>query len=112
VLKHIIGREIHDEECQFLSRKFTEWAYGPVHSSLYDLSALDTYEAKSVLEIIIYGSETPNRHEMLNLEPLKHLLQDKWNTFASFIFYIKFFIYLSYMIIFTTTAYNRIEEQK
>ncbi|XP_048413021.2 transient receptor potential cation channel subfamily V member 1 [Stegostoma tigrinum] len=112
VLKHIIGREIHDVECRFLSRKFTEWAYGPVHSSLYDLSALDTYEAKSVLEIIIYGSEIPNRHEMLNLEPLKHLLQDKWNRFASFIFYIKFFIYLSYMIIFTTTAYNRIEEQK
>ncbi|XP_060704324.1 transient receptor potential cation channel subfamily V member 1-like [Hemiscyllium ocellatum] len=112
VLKHIIGREIHDEECRFLSRKFTEWAYGPVHSSLYDLSSLDTYEAKSVLEIIIYGSEIPNRHEMLNLEPLKHLLQEKWNNFASFIFYIKFFIYLSYMIIFTTTAYNRIEEQK
>ncbi|XP_067866865.1 transient receptor potential cation channel subfamily V member 1-like [Heterodontus francisci] len=112
ILKHIIGREIHDEECQHLSRKFTEWAYGPVHSSLYDLSALDTYEEKSVLEIIVYGSETPNRHEMLDLEPLKHLLQEKWNTFASFIFYIKFFSYLSYMIVFTTTAYNRIENGK
>ncbi|XP_038670639.1 transient receptor potential cation channel subfamily V member 1-like [Scyliorhinus canicula] len=110
VLKHIIEREINDEECRHLSRKFTEWAYGPVHSSLYDLSALDTHEKNSVLEIIVYGSETPNRQEMLNLEPLKHLLQEKWNTFASYIFYIKFFTYLSYMIVFTTTAYNRIED--
>ncbi|XP_078404370.1 transient receptor potential cation channel subfamily V member 1-like [Cetorhinus maximus] len=112
ILKHIIEREINEEECRHLSRKFTEWAYGPVHSSLYDLSALDTYEEKSVLEIITYGSETPNRQEMLNLEPLKHLLQEKWNTFASYIFYTKFFIYFSYMIIFTTTAYNRIEGGK
>uniref|UniRef100_UPI00398E763A transient receptor potential cation channel subfamily V member 1-like n=1 Tax=Pristiophorus japonicus TaxID=55135 RepID=UPI00398E763A len=112
IFKYIIGREIQDEECRHLSRKFTEWAYGPVHSSLYDLSALDTYEEKSVLEIIVYGSETPNRHEMLHLEPLNHLLQEKWNTFASFIFYIKFFMYLTYMIIFTTMAYNRIENRK
>ncbi|XP_067864620.1 transient receptor potential cation channel subfamily V member 1-like [Heptranchias perlo] len=111
IFKHVIGREIRDEECRHLSRKFTEWAYGPVHSSLYDLGALDTYEEKSVLEIIVYGSETPFRHEMLHLEPLNMLLQEKWNKFASFIFYIKFFIYLCYMIIFTTVAYNRIEKK-
>lgn len=42
-----------------MSRKFTEWAYGPVHSSLYDLSSIDTSEKNSVLEIIAYSSETP-----------------------------------------------------
>lgn len=42
-----------------MSRKFTEWAYGPVHSSLYDLSCIDTCEKNSVLEIIAYSSETP-----------------------------------------------------
>ncbi|XP_051891880.1 transient receptor potential cation channel subfamily V member 1 [Pristis pectinata] len=112
ILKYIIGREIREEQCRHLSRKFREWAYGPVHSSLYDLSALDTHEKNSVLEIIVYGSETPNRHEMLKLEPLNHLLQEKWNSFARFIFYIKFILYMSYMIIFTVTAYNRIEGRK
>ncbi|XP_069766899.1 transient receptor potential cation channel subfamily V member 1-like isoform X2 [Narcine bancroftii] len=112
MLKYIIGREIEEEECRHLSRKFREWAYGPVHSSLYDLSALDTHEKNSVLEIIVYGSETPNRHEMLLLEPLNHLLQEKWNRFARFIFYIKFVLYLSYMVTFTITAYNRIEDKK
>ncbi|KAL7986892.1 hypothetical protein Chor_005811 [Crotalus horridus] len=48
-----------EPECRHLSRKFTEWAYGPVHSSLYDLSSIDTCEKNSVLEIIAYSSETP-----------------------------------------------------
>ncbi|XP_072909207.1 transient receptor potential cation channel subfamily V member 1-like isoform X3 [Hemitrygon akajei] len=112
ILKHIIGREMREEQYRHLSRKFQEWAYGPVHSSLYDLSSLDTHENNSVLEIIVYGSETPNRHEMLLLEPLNHLLQEKWNSFARFIFYFKFILYMAYMVIFTATAYNRIEDRK
>lgn len=112
VLKYIIGRDIQEEGCRHLSRKFREWAYGPVHSSLYDLSELDTHEKTSVLEIIAYSSQTPNRHEMLLLEPLNHLVQEKWNSFARFIFYFKFIVYLCYMIVFTITAYNRIENRK
>ncbi|KAK2537403.1 hypothetical protein Q9233_002707 [Columba guinea] len=59
IFAYILGREIKDPECRHLSRKFTEWAYGPVHSSLYDLSSIDTSEKNSVLEIIAYSSETP-----------------------------------------------------
>lgn len=60
VLAYILQREIHEPECRHLSRKFTEWAYGPVHSSLYDLSCIDTCEKNSVLEVIAYSSsETP-----------------------------------------------------
>lgn len=59
VFAYILRREIKNLECRHLSRKFTEWAYGPVHSSLYDLSGVDTTENNSVLEIIAYSSETP-----------------------------------------------------
>ncbi|CAJ0951992.1 unnamed protein product [Ranitomeya imitator] len=59
VFAYILRREIKNPECRHLSRKFTEWAYGPVHSSLYDLSGVDTTENNSVLEIIAYSSETP-----------------------------------------------------
>lgn len=60
VLAYILQREILEPECRHLSRKFTEWAYGPVHSSLYDLSCIDTCEKNSVLEVIAYSSsETP-----------------------------------------------------
>ncbi|XP_045680406.1 transient receptor potential cation channel subfamily V member 1 [Phyllostomus hastatus] len=108
VLAYILQREIHEPECRHLSRKFTEWAYGPVHSSLYDLSCIDTCEKNSVLEVIAYSSnETPNRHDMLLVEPLNRLLQDKWDRFVKRIFYFNFFIYCLYMIIFTTVAYYR-----
>lgn len=45
-----------------LSRKITEWVYGPVHSSLYDISSVDTNEDNSVLDIIVFGSEMPVRN--------------------------------------------------
>ncbi|XP_062072306.1 transient receptor potential cation channel subfamily V member 1 [Lepus europaeus] len=108
VLAYILQREILEPECRHLSRKFTEWAYGPVHSSLYDLSCIDTCERNSVLEVIAYSSsETPNRHDMLLVEPLNRLLQDKWDRFVKRIFYFNFFVYCLYMIIFTTAAYYR-----
>lgn len=47
-----------DEDTRHLSRKFKDWAYGPVYSSLYDLSSLDTCgEEASVLEILVYNSK-------------------------------------------------------
>ncbi|XP_047688894.1 transient receptor potential cation channel subfamily V member 1 isoform X4 [Prionailurus viverrinus] len=108
VLAYILQREIQEPECRHLSRKFTEWAYGPVHSSLYDLSCVDTCEKNSVLEVIAYSSsDTPNRHDMLLVEPLNRLLQDKWDRFVKRIFYFNFFVYCLYMIIFTTAAYYR-----
>ncbi|KAE8622003.1 hypothetical protein XENTR_v10005060 [Xenopus tropicalis] len=107
VFAYILRREIKNFECRHLSRKFTEWAYGPVHSSLYDLSGVDTYEKNSVLEIIAYSSETPNRHEMLLVEPLNKLLQDKWDRFVKRIFYFNFLAYITYVIIFTVAAYYR-----
>ncbi|XP_060060145.1 transient receptor potential cation channel subfamily V member 1 [Erinaceus europaeus] len=108
VLAYILQREIQEPECRHLSRKFTEWAYGPVHSSLYDLSCIDTCEKNSVLEVIAYSSsDTPNRHDMLLVEPLNRLLQDKWDRLVKRIFYFNFFVYCLYMIIFTAAAYYR-----
>uniref|UniRef100_A0A2K5DIQ7 Transient receptor potential cation channel subfamily V member 1 n=1 Tax=Aotus nancymaae TaxID=37293 RepID=A0A2K5DIQ7_AOTNA len=49
----------------------------------------------------------PNRHDMLLVEPLNRLLQDKWDRFVKRIFYFNFFIYCLYMIIFTMAAYYR-----
>lgn len=65
LFQHMLHREFEEEKMRPLSRKFTEWVYGPVRSSLYDMSSLDTDEDNSVLEIIIFGSEIPVR--MLSL---------------------------------------------
>lgn len=61
LLEHILNREFQEEECRHLSRRFTEWGYGPVSGALYDLNSIDTCDPKSVLEIIIYGPEIPVR---------------------------------------------------
>ncbi|KAG7244047.1 hypothetical protein INR49_006208 [Caranx melampygus] len=106
VFQHIIGREIKDEEVRHLSRKFKDWAYGPVYSSLYDLSSLDTCgEEPSVLEILVYNSRNENRHEMLAVEPINELLRAKWQKFGAVTFYISVVSYLITMITFTLVAY-------
>nr|XP_033777317.1 transient receptor potential cation channel subfamily V member 1-like isoform X2 [Geotrypetes seraphini]XP_033777318.1 transient receptor potential cation channel subfamily V member 1-like isoform X2 [Geotrypetes seraphini] len=107
IFKHILQREITDPQCKHLSRKFTEWAYGPVSSSLYDLTSVDTSEKDSVLEIIAFSGYPPNGHNMVILEPLNNLLQEKWDRFAQKIFYVKFLLYVAYMITFTFVAYHR-----
>ncbi|XP_062275922.1 transient receptor potential cation channel subfamily V member 1-like [Scomber scombrus] len=111
LFRHILHREFTDEETKPLSRKFTEWSYGPVHSSLYDISSIDTKKDNSVLEIIVFGSEIPNRPEMLQIEPLRSLLKDKWDRFASKLFLVNFLVYLMYLIIFTSVAFYRKEGQ-
>ncbi|KAM5180233.1 transient receptor potential cation channel subfamily V member 1-like isoform 1-T4 [Mantella aurantiaca] len=107
LFKHILRREITEPQYKHLSRKFTEWTYGPVHTSVYDMSSVDSYEPDSVLETIVFNSNANNRHEMIVLEPINHLLQEKWDSYAGKIFYLKFFFYVLYMIIFTVTAYHR-----
>lgn len=108
VFQHIIRREIKDEEARHLSRKFKDWAYGPVYSSLYDLSSLDTCgEEVSVLEILVYNSRIENRHEMLAVEPINELLRAKWQKFGAITFYISVISYLFTMIVFTLVAYYR-----
>ncbi|KAF1378857.1 hypothetical protein PFLUV_G00194860 [Perca fluviatilis] len=107
LFSHILKREFQESHTKHLSRKFTEWVYGPVHSSLYDLASVDSFEENSVMEILVYGSDIPNRHEMLQLEPLSQMLEEKWKTFAGPMFFFNYLVYLLYLIIFTVVAYYR-----
>lgn len=58
IFRHILQREFSGP-CQPLSRKFTEWCYGPVRVSLYDLASVDSWEENSVLEIIAFHCRSP-----------------------------------------------------
>lgn len=107
LFQHILHREFADEEMRPLCRKLTEWVYGPVHSSLYDISSIETDETNSVLDIILFGSDVPNRPEMLQIEPLRSILQDKWDRFASKIFLMNFLFYLFYLLVLTAVAFYR-----
>ncbi|XP_059511408.1 transient receptor potential cation channel subfamily V member 3-like isoform X3 [Stegostoma tigrinum] len=109
IFKHILGREIKQKRYKHLSRKFTEWEYGPVSCSLYDLSGVDTIEENSVLETVVYSSRNMNRHKMLSVEPMNELLEKKWEDFGAYLFLGSFVIYLTYIITLTIVASNRLE---
>ncbi|CAL8363340.1 unnamed protein product [Merluccius merluccius] len=111
LFRHMVQREFTDHETRALSRKFTDWIYGPIHSSLYDMTSIDTSEPNSVLEIIVFGSAIENRQEMLQVEPLHSLLEEKWERFASKLFLVHLLGYLVYLVIFTTVAFYRKEGQ-
>ncbi|KAM5308439.1 transient receptor potential cation channel subfamily V member 3 isoform 2-T2 [Glossophaga mutica] len=110
ILKYILSREIKEKPLRSLSRKFTDWAYGPMSSSLYDLTNVDTTTDKSVLEIIVYNTNIDNRHEMLTLEPLHTLLRIKWKKFAKYMFFLSFCFYFFYNITLTLICYYRPRE--
>lgn len=112
ILKYILGREIKEKPLRSLSRKFTDWAYGPVSSSLYDLTNVDTTTDNSVLEIIVYNTNIDNRHEMLTLEPLHTLLHMKWKKFAKYMFFLSFCFYFFYNITLTLVSYYRPREDE
>lgn len=59
LFSHILKREFQESDTKHLSRKFTEWVYGPVTCSLYDLASVDSYQNNSALEILVYGSDIP-----------------------------------------------------
>ena len=60
LFKYLLQRAFKNKDTKHLSRKFTEWAYGPISCSLYDLESLDTYGATgSILEQVVYGSDNP-----------------------------------------------------
>ncbi|XP_059854681.1 transient receptor potential cation channel subfamily V member 3 isoform X2 [Delphinus delphis] len=105
ILKYILSREIKEKRLRSLSRKFTDWAYGPVSSSLYDLTNVDTMTDNSVLKIIVYNTNIDNRHEMLTLEPLHTLLHMKWKKFAKYMFFLSFCSYFFYNITLTIISY-------
>uniref|UniRef100_A0A2K5USU2 Transient receptor potential cation channel subfamily V member 2 n=1 Tax=Macaca fascicularis TaxID=9541 RepID=A0A2K5USU2_MACFA len=104
IFRHILQREFSG--LSHLSRKFTEWCYGPVRVSLYDLASVDSCEENSVLEIIAFHCKSPNRHRMVVLEPLNKLLQAKWDLLIPR-FFLNFLCNLIYMFIFTAVAYHQ-----
>ncbi|XP_058415591.1 transient receptor potential cation channel subfamily V member 2 isoform X2 [Diceros bicornis minor] len=105
IFRHILQREFPGP-CQPLSRKFTEWCYGPVRVSLYDLASVDSWEENSVLEIIAFHCRSPHRHRMVVLEPLNKLLQAKWDLLKPR-FFFNFLCHLIYMLIFTIVAHHQ-----
>ncbi|XP_051889310.1 transient receptor potential cation channel subfamily V member 6-like [Pristis pectinata] len=76
-------------------------AYGPLCSTYYNLSEIDSWgDDHSVLQLVI-SSENKEALKILRLSPMKELIHLKWNNYAIYYFRILAFLYLIYITIFT-----------
>uniref|UniRef100_A0A8C2Z116 Transient receptor potential cation channel, subfamily V, member 1 n=1 Tax=Cyclopterus lumpus TaxID=8103 RepID=A0A8C2Z116_CYCLU len=71
------------------------------------LEDIENHKGLTPLKMAAKTGKIGNRHEMLQMEPLSRLLEEKWNKFGGRMFFINFLFYLLYLIVFTLVAYNK-----
>nr|XP_006002548.1 PREDICTED: transient receptor potential cation channel subfamily V member 6-like [Latimeria chalumnae] len=88
-------------------RKQVYWAFGPVTSTLYELTGIDTWgDELSVLDIIC-SSKKKGARKLMEVTPLKELLHHKWTHHGYKYFLLWTVLYVLYTIIFTVCCIYR-----
>uniref|UniRef100_A0A669CKL5 Ion transport domain-containing protein n=1 Tax=Oreochromis niloticus TaxID=8128 RepID=A0A669CKL5_ORENI len=71
------------------------------------LEEIENNDSMTPLKLAAKLGKIENHPEMLQIEPLRSLLQDKWERFALKLFLMNFLLYVVYLIIFTAVALYR-----
>ncbi|XP_066471074.1 transient receptor potential cation channel subfamily V member 6-like [Tiliqua scincoides] len=88
-------------------RKHMLWSFGPITSLLYDLTEIDSWgEEHPFLELIV-STKRREARQILDMTPVKELVNLKWNTYGRPYFYFLTLLYLLYMICFTMCCVYR-----
>ncbi|XP_075122815.1 transient receptor potential cation channel subfamily V member 6-like [Leptodactylus fuscus] len=88
-------------------RKHTFWSFRPVTCTFYDLTGIDSWRDKSSVIDIICTSDNNAARNLLEITPLKELLQYKWSAFGYKYFLLCTFLYILYTIILTLCCLYR-----
>ncbi|XP_024917048.1 transient receptor potential cation channel subfamily V member 6 isoform X2 [Cynoglossus semilaevis] len=88
-------------------RRVVQWSLGPLTSSLFDLTEIDSWaDDMSVLELIV-GSQQREARRLLEVTPVRQLVSLKWNLYGKHYFRLLLFLYLLYIGIFTLCCVYR-----
>ncbi|KAE8604027.1 hypothetical protein XENTR_v10014538 [Xenopus tropicalis] len=88
-------------------RRHTILSFGPLGSTLYDLTGIDSWDDRlSVIDIICTSNNNAARN-LLEITPLKELLHYKWTAFGYKYFLLCTIFYIMYTVILTLCCLYR-----
>ncbi|XP_029437269.1 transient receptor potential cation channel subfamily V member 6-like [Rhinatrema bivittatum] len=89
------------------NRKHIQRTFGPLTSTLYDLTGIDSWEDDLSILTLVVSAKKKEAYRILDLTPMKELVSLKWQTFGRPYFYCLATLYLFYIICFTMCCIYR-----